>query len=61
MTMDKGFVFWKSNKNWYRINEEKDCYELTEEAPQKAVDNFIEYLKLMEQAKKDAAKGIFRH
>ena len=29
MTSDKESLYWKSNEKWYRINKDKDCYELT--------------------------------
>ena len=33
-------VFWLTNPSWYRINEEKDCFEMTDEAPAKAKLSF---------------------
>lgn len=32
-------LYWRTNKEWYRINE-KGEYELTEKAPQRAVESF---------------------
>ncbi len=43
MTVDMEFMYWSSNKSWYRINKEKDCYELTEQAPPRAVESFKLY------------------
>ena len=33
-------IYWLTNDNWYKINKEKDCFELTKEAPEKAVISF---------------------
>lgn len=46
MTADKNAreaVYWAKNKEWYRINREKDCYELTDKAPERAVKSFELY------------------
>ena len=43
MTANKESLFWKTNKEWYRINREKDCYELTEKAPKRARESFELY------------------
>lgn len=32
------------NDDWFRINHEKDCFELTDAAPQRAVESFQQYL-----------------
>lgn len=40
MTPDLRSLYWKSNPDWWRINEEKDEFELTEKAPPKAVESF---------------------
>lgn len=29
-------VYWMTNKAWYTVNTEKDCFELTKEAPLRA-------------------------
>lgn len=39
MTANKESVYWKSNKEWYRINAEGK-YELTEKAPERAKKSF---------------------
>lgn len=36
-------LYWRKNKDWYRINKEKDCFELTDEAPERAVKSFKLY------------------
>ena len=36
-------MYWASNKEWYRINEEEDRFELTEQAPEKARRSFLLY------------------
>ena len=43
MTVNKESLFWKTNKEWYRINYEKDCYELTDKAPERAKASFELY------------------
>ena len=45
MTSDKERLYWKTNKEWYRINREKDCFELTEKAPLRAQKSFDLYNK----------------
>lgn len=37
-------MYWKRNKKWYNVNLEKNCFELTDEAPERAVDSFKMYL-----------------
>ena len=34
ITAKKEFMYWRTNKEWYRINSEKDCFELTDKAPE---------------------------
>lgn len=45
MTADLEFMYWQTNSSWYRINVKKDCYELTELAPERAVKSFEQYCK----------------
>ena len=33
-------LYWLTNKNWYRVNEEKDCFEILDSAPTKAKISF---------------------
>lgn len=33
-------VYWMTNKSWYTINQTKDCFELTDEAPPRARRSF---------------------
>lgn len=33
-------VYWMTNKDWYTINHEKDCFELTDAAPPRARRSF---------------------
>ncbi len=40
MTANKEALYWKTNKDWYRINSEKGCYELTDKAPERAKKSF---------------------
>ena len=37
-------MYWKSNNEWYRSNYEEERYELTPEAPPRAVESFRLYL-----------------
>lgn len=43
MTANQEPLFWKTNREWYRINKQKDCYELTEKAPKRAKKSFELY------------------
>lgn len=52
MTARREAMFWMENKAWYRINEEKDCFELTEEAPERAVRSFEMWKELQKTPKK---------
>ena len=36
-------MYWRTNPDWYRVNKEKDCYELTDDAPERAVESFKLY------------------
>ena len=38
-------VFWLKNKDWYRIDSVKNCYELTDKAPEDARISFGHYKK----------------
>ena len=38
-------IYWMQNDEWYTINKEKDCFELTEKAPPEAVESFKRYLE----------------
>lgn len=37
-------MYWKTDETWYRVNYEEDRYELTSDAPQRAVESFRLYL-----------------
>ena len=37
-------MYWMRNEEWFTINHEKDCFELTDAAPQRAVESFKLYL-----------------
>lgn len=39
MTADKESLYWKTNKEWYFINESGE-YELTDKAPERAKKSF---------------------
>ena len=52
MTANMEPMYWRMNKNWYRINYENDCFELTEEAPERARKSFEMYQELQESHKK---------
>lgn len=36
-------MYWKTKRKWYRVNHEKNCYELTEFAPPRAIQSFELY------------------
>jgi len=40
MTINKESVYWRSNPEWYKINREKDCFELTDKALERAKKSF---------------------
>lgn len=40
MSANKEILYWKQNKDWYRINKEKDEFELTDKAPERARKSF---------------------
>ena len=40
MTADKDLFLWKTNKDWYRFNEETGDFELTDKAPKEAIESF---------------------
>ena len=37
-------LYWMEDESWFRIDKEKDCIELTPEAPPRAVESFRLYL-----------------
>ena len=43
MTANRFILYWRSNKDWYIYNEQNDCYELTDKAPDEARKIFEEY------------------
>jgi hypothetical protein len=42
MTADREFMYWRSNKEWYRINE-NGCFELTDKATDRAKKSYELY------------------
>lgn len=40
MSMSTESTFWLSNKDWYRIDKEIDCFEILDTAPAKAKLSF---------------------
>ena len=51
ITAKKEFMYWRTNKEWYRTNSEKDCFELTDKAPERARKSFELYQKLQKSRK----------
>lgn len=47
MTLDK--PFFMSNADWYYFDEEEWKYKLTDKAPQKAIDSYNEFYKMLEE------------
>ena len=37
-------LYWMEDESWFRIDNERDCIELTAEAPPRAVESFRLYL-----------------
>ena len=37
-------MYWMKNDDWFSINYERDCFELTDAAPDRAVESFRMYL-----------------
>ena len=44
-TADRSRIYWMENEEWYRINHEKDCFELTDKAPREAHISFRLWLE----------------
>lgn len=42
-TVNTELLYWQSNDEWYKINYEKDCFELTDKAPERARKSFDMY------------------
>lgn len=40
MTANNESTYWASNPEWYHVNKEKDEFELTEKAPERAIKSF---------------------
>lgn len=40
MTANRELMYWHSNKNWFRRIEEIPYFELTDEAPERALKSF---------------------
>ncbi len=49
MTANMEFMYWRTNKEWYTINREKDCFELTEQAPERARKSFELYKEIQKK------------
>ena len=37
-------MYWMRNDEWFTVNHDKDCFELTDAAPPRAVESFKLYL-----------------
>ena len=46
MTLNSEAMYWHTNKAWYYIDKEKDCYVLTDAAPERARKSFELYRKI---------------
>ena len=49
MSANQEPMFWRSNKEWYRINKEKDCFELTDKATERAKKSFELYKEMQKK------------
>ena len=45
-TRYKFMAFWRSDKSWYIIDDERDRYVLTDKAPQEAHESFKLFKKV---------------
>lgn len=52
LSLNDETVYWLSNPQWYRINKEKDCFEMTDAAPEKARISFEIWSGKRKSAKK---------
>ena len=46
MTINSEAMYWHTNKAWYYIDKERDCYILTASAPERAHKSFALYKKI---------------
>ena len=46
MTADREVMYWQRNSEWYKINEEKECFELTDKATERAIKSFEMYKEI---------------
>lgn len=51
MTANRELMYWHSNKDWYILNHTTHKYELTEKAPQRALENFKKWYEQWEKTK----------
>lgn len=43
---NRDMVYWKKDKSWYYIDEERDRYVLTDKAPEEAHRSFEKYKRV---------------
>ena len=43
---NRDMVYWKKDKSWYYIDEERDRYVLTDKAPEEARRSFEKYKRV---------------
>ncbi len=55
MSMSDESIYWLTNKEWYRINKEKDCFEILDSAPIKAKLSF----EVWSGKRKPSKKSLF--
>lgn len=46
MNANTEIMYWSINKEWYKINKKKDCFELTDKAPERAIKSFERYKEI---------------
>lgn len=56
MTVDSEAMYWSRNEEWYRINKEKDCFELTPKATERARKSFEEYKRINQEHEEQKKK-----
>ena len=54
-------MYWMRNDEWFTVNHDKDCFELTDAAPPRAVESFKLYLLRNDLPVVDAVRPCERH
>ena len=57
MTKNTESIFWLTNKNWYKIDKEKDCFVILDSAPSEAKLSFELWSGKRKLSAKNSGKG----